>query len=315
MTPQMAVRRLTPRECERLQGFPDDYTLVEYRGKPAADGPRYKALGNSMAVPVMRWIGERIAAVDAILRDRPRRWEGPGEPAGAHSTILARTSQPRREEVFFLPLPPRIGAVHLALYFVAQAQVLRMAYAEDDGGRTVRFTHSLLLQPDWWPDERLWFRLLSWLHRHPERHAVLHASVSVQRHPSSYFPCSPSVTRLGADPAPCGNGATLLFRHSENLFGKPQERRKKRFSEPSENASLGLGSGAPRVASRKSVPRAIRANTNKEKHNGTLRKQRETEGLHRQGRRELRNQAADHLHRLLALHQVRLQGQADPRSG
>jgi DNA (cytosine-5)-methyltransferase 1 len=67
----MAVRRLTPRECERLQGFPDDYTLVEYRGKLAADGPRYKALGNSMAVPVMRWIGQRIAAVDAILRDRP----------------------------------------------------------------------------------------------------------------------------------------------------------------------------------------------------------------------------------------------------
>ncbi|MBB6142973.1 DNA (cytosine-5)-methyltransferase 1 [Silvibacterium bohemicum] len=70
MTPQMAVRRLTPRECERLQGFPDDYTLVEYRGKLAADGPRYKALGNSMAVPVMHWIGKRIAAVDAILRDR-----------------------------------------------------------------------------------------------------------------------------------------------------------------------------------------------------------------------------------------------------
>jgi DNA (cytosine-5)-methyltransferase 1 len=69
MTPQMAVRRLTPRECERLQGFPDDYTLVEYRGKLASDGSRYKALGNSMAVPVMRWIGERIAAVDAILRD------------------------------------------------------------------------------------------------------------------------------------------------------------------------------------------------------------------------------------------------------
>jgi DNA (cytosine-5)-methyltransferase 1 len=69
MTPQIAVRRLTPRECERLQGFPDDYTLVEYRGKLAADGPRYKALGNSMAVPVMRWIGERIAAVDAILRE------------------------------------------------------------------------------------------------------------------------------------------------------------------------------------------------------------------------------------------------------
>lgn len=57
---EMAVRRLTPRECERLQGFPDDYTLVPVRGKPAADGPRYKALGNSMAVPVMRWIGARI---------------------------------------------------------------------------------------------------------------------------------------------------------------------------------------------------------------------------------------------------------------
>jgi DNA (cytosine-5)-methyltransferase 1 len=77
MTPQMAVRRLTPRECERLQGFPDDYTLVEYRGKLAADGPRYKALGNSMAIPVMRWIGQRIAAVDAILREQ-RGNEGAG---------------------------------------------------------------------------------------------------------------------------------------------------------------------------------------------------------------------------------------------
>ncbi|WP_103727615.1 DNA cytosine methyltransferase [Novosphingobium sp. HII-3] len=61
-----AVRRLTPVECERLQGFPDQYTNVPYRGKPAADGPRYKALGNSMAVPVMAWLGQRIAAVDAI---------------------------------------------------------------------------------------------------------------------------------------------------------------------------------------------------------------------------------------------------------
>jgi DNA (cytosine-5)-methyltransferase 1 len=58
------IRRLTPRECERLQGFPDDYTLVSYRGKPAADGPRYKALGNSMAVPCIRWILMRIEAVD-----------------------------------------------------------------------------------------------------------------------------------------------------------------------------------------------------------------------------------------------------------
>jgi DNA (cytosine-5)-methyltransferase 1 len=61
----MAVRRLTPRECERLQGFPDDYTAIEYRKKPSTDGPRYKALGNSMAVPVMAWIGKRIAEVEA----------------------------------------------------------------------------------------------------------------------------------------------------------------------------------------------------------------------------------------------------------
>ena len=60
----MQVRRLTPRECERLQGFPDDYTLIPYRGKFAADGPRYKALGNSMAVPVVRWIGERLQLVN-----------------------------------------------------------------------------------------------------------------------------------------------------------------------------------------------------------------------------------------------------------
>ena len=62
---RMAVRRLTPVECERLQGLPDDYTLVPYRGKPASDGPRYRAIGNSMAVPVMRWIGERIEMVEA----------------------------------------------------------------------------------------------------------------------------------------------------------------------------------------------------------------------------------------------------------
>jgi DNA (cytosine-5)-methyltransferase 1 len=58
--PNMSVRRLTPRECERLQGFPDNWTAVTYRGKAAADGPRYRALGNSMAVPVVRWILERI---------------------------------------------------------------------------------------------------------------------------------------------------------------------------------------------------------------------------------------------------------------
>lgn len=59
---QMSVRRLTPLECERLQGFPDKWTLVPHRGKPAADGPRYKAIGNSMAVNCMRFIGTRIEA-------------------------------------------------------------------------------------------------------------------------------------------------------------------------------------------------------------------------------------------------------------
>ena len=66
---RMSVRRLMPRECERLQGFPDDWTLIPWKGRPAEecpDGPRYKAIGNSMAVPVMRWLGERIAAADQI---------------------------------------------------------------------------------------------------------------------------------------------------------------------------------------------------------------------------------------------------------
>ena len=66
----MTVRRLTPRECERLQGFPDDYTAIAWRGKEphqCPDGPRYKALGNSMAVPVLRWIGERIQMIDDMV--------------------------------------------------------------------------------------------------------------------------------------------------------------------------------------------------------------------------------------------------------
>lgn len=64
---QMQVRRLTPTECERLQGFPDGYTNIPWRGKPESpDGPRYKALGNSWAVPVVRWIGERINQVEEI---------------------------------------------------------------------------------------------------------------------------------------------------------------------------------------------------------------------------------------------------------
>ena len=58
------VRRLTPSECERLQGFPDDHTVVQYRNKPACDGPRYKALGNSMAVPCVQFILENLQKID-----------------------------------------------------------------------------------------------------------------------------------------------------------------------------------------------------------------------------------------------------------
>ena len=63
---KIAVRRLTCVECERLQGFPDHYTDIKPKGKPTPDGPRYKALGNSMAVPVMAWIGKRIQEVENI---------------------------------------------------------------------------------------------------------------------------------------------------------------------------------------------------------------------------------------------------------
>lgn len=65
------VRRLTPRECERLQGMPDDHTRIPWRGRPeerCPDGPRYRAIGNSMAVPVMAWIGRRIGMAEGIER-------------------------------------------------------------------------------------------------------------------------------------------------------------------------------------------------------------------------------------------------------
>ena len=63
----MMVRRFTPRECERLMGLPDDYSLIPYRGKPAKDAPRYRAIGNSFAVPVVRWIAQRIQQVEELI--------------------------------------------------------------------------------------------------------------------------------------------------------------------------------------------------------------------------------------------------------
>ncbi len=71
--PQMVVRRLTPNECERLQGLPDDHTQIAWRGKPpeqCPDGPRYRAIGNGMAMPVLRWIGERIQLVEDMLNGK-----------------------------------------------------------------------------------------------------------------------------------------------------------------------------------------------------------------------------------------------------
>ena len=68
MQADMKLRRFTPKEAERLQGFPDDYTLIEYNGRPAPDGLRYKAIGNSMASPVMRWLGSRIRKIEAMTK-------------------------------------------------------------------------------------------------------------------------------------------------------------------------------------------------------------------------------------------------------
>jgi DNA (cytosine-5)-methyltransferase 1 len=65
---QVAVRRLSVTECERLQGFPDHYTDIKPKGRATPDGPRYKSLGNSMAVPVMNWIGQKIQKVEDIIK-------------------------------------------------------------------------------------------------------------------------------------------------------------------------------------------------------------------------------------------------------
>jgi DNA (cytosine-5)-methyltransferase 1 len=71
-----------PIECERLQGFPDHYTAITYRGKPAKDGPRYKAIGNSWAVNCARWVGQRIAMVDGAILPQ---WTTPAPPGSLPS--------------------------------------------------------------------------------------------------------------------------------------------------------------------------------------------------------------------------------------
>jgi DNA (cytosine-5)-methyltransferase 1 len=66
---KMQVRRLTPTECERLQGVPDGHTLVPFNGKPMADGNRYKMIGNGFAIPCVKWIGKRIQMVEDMLNE------------------------------------------------------------------------------------------------------------------------------------------------------------------------------------------------------------------------------------------------------
>jgi hypothetical protein len=116
--------------------------------------------------------------------------------------IQSNTSQPLREAGLLLALAdPELELCSSPSTSLPRHRFFAWQGAEDDGERTVWLTHRLLLQPDWW-ETKGYGPTAARLHRHPERRAVLHASVSVQRHPSSYFPCSPSVTRLGADPAP-----------------------------------------------------------------------------------------------------------------
>lgn len=74
---EWAVRRLTPLECERLMGFPDHYTNVPFRGKPASDSARYRALGNSWAINCARWVGERIQAVESACAAQISQGETP----------------------------------------------------------------------------------------------------------------------------------------------------------------------------------------------------------------------------------------------
>lgn len=85
-----AVRRLTPLECERLQGFPDNYTLVPFNGKPAPDNPRWMAIGNSMAVPVMRWLGQGIDFVNRLDVPPPER-QDPSVLVSIHGDVVLRS--------------------------------------------------------------------------------------------------------------------------------------------------------------------------------------------------------------------------------
>lgn len=155
---QAQARRLTPTEAERLQGFPDGFTLVEFKGKPAADGNRYKALGNSMAVPVLYWIGWRIEIVEQILldvgRERPDQAaiaqveEGPGESPAVTGKGASQDAQPvgaapyypfpnEADGVFPVSTNPKdaVGRRKVPLGLLPAAGKIHGALAAADGAR------------------------------------------------------------------------------------------------------------------------------------------------------------------------------------
>ena len=143
----------------------------------------------------------------------------------AHTrTALPRTSQPLRKVSFFLT--PTVPALELCISPSTPSPKTRFfawRASEDDAGQsTAQFTHTLLSQPDGW-ETTGYLSTAFRLHRRPERLAVLQTGVSVKRHFSSYFPCSPSVTRFGAYPAPCGT-ARLCFFGFQKIFSARTQR-------------------------------------------------------------------------------------------
>ena len=153
--PSTKVRRLTPRECERLQGFPDDYTQICYKKGQSPDSQRYRALGNSMAVPVMRWIGQRIQKVESIDLD----------PSGSKSEVAdqsdPKTQEPSREPMEF----DLMNAPHSSLLCVIDtettglpdnpdAQVIEVAATLWDLARQTEVrAWSTLVRPTTWGED------------------------------------------------------------------------------------------------------------------------------------------------------------------
>src|ERR1700679_836405 len=186
---------------------------------------------------------------------------GSDEPPGIHADTDTHLPIATRSRSPSCPCLPRSGAVHLAFNSVAQRQVLRMEGCGEicKAIRCGSPTPALIAGPNGQRSRRFFGGLVATasLYRRPSA-GCFHRAPSLP-----YFPCSPSVTRFSAYPAPCGT-ARLCFFGFQKIFSTTSrnERGKKRFPEPSENASLGLGSGAPRVMS---VPRAFRANTNRRK--------------------------------------------------